>query len=113
MEHRTISQFKVFKLILNPMHERTEVGYMVACSLERDKLIEYYNNELVPGGYEDMRINAEDNSPKRWYKQFKKNGPLELYNSVSNINELNSYDQGISYEWVNEDVFKTIQTPIV
>jgi len=106
METRTITEVKTFKLILNPIHERCEHGQIVVISTDRDKIIEFYNNELVPGGYTDEGINAWDNSVKIWHKQFRRNGPLEWFNPVSDIlNGLDMHHHGISYEWIEEDTY--------
>lgn len=100
METRTIQQILIYKLIMNPMTGRTEDSEIVAWSTERDSLINWYSNQLESKQYLDSN----------WRKTFKKESTLEWYNLLYNLEEINSYGQGIQEEWVNEEHITSIES---
>lgn len=101
METRTITQVRVYKIILNPMQApQVEIGEIAAISTEYDKLVEWYKSQLAPQMWRDGR----------WNKTFAEGSPLEWYNPAWSL-ELNAYDpfnQGIRDEWVTEDMYFNI-----
>lgn len=101
METRTITQVKLYKLILNPMADCAESGNIAAISDSYDKLVNWYRSQLNSmGPWRDGR----------WYKVFAAGSPLEWYNPADNL-ELNNpglFGHGILDEWVNESVYYDI-----
>lgn len=103
METRTITitQVRVYKLILNDMRDaHVETCTIAAISTEYEKLVEWYKSQIAPEPWRDGR----------WHKVFAEGTPLEWYNPVYNL-ELNAYDpfdQGIRDEWVREEVYLDI-----
>lgn len=97
MEFRQINQVRVYKLILNPMHDRTESGCLVAVSTDYDKLVQWYLSQKAAVPYRD----------DRWYKVFEKGSQLEWYNPSASLelNELGAFGHGITDEWVNETTY--------
>jgi len=104
METRTIQQILIYKLIMNPMTGRTEDSDLIAWSTERESLINWYSNQLESKQYLDGG----------WRKTFKKESTLEWYNPLYdllyNLEEINSYGQGIQEEWVNEEHIPSIES---
>ena len=98
METRTVTQVRVYKLILNDMRDaHVETCTIAAISTEYEKLVEWYNSQLAPKVWRDGR----------WGKTFVEGSPLEWYNPAADL-ELNAYDpfnQGIRDEWVSEEVY--------
>lgn len=72
---------KVWKLMLNPMKQRTEALDTVAWSEDKDLLLKWYNSQLV-----DFYIDIVDYGPrfgkKRWNKCFAEGSILEWYNKM-------------------------------
>lgn len=96
MQTREVTQILIFKLILNPMTDRTEAIRVVAISTSREKLLKWYKENKVES-YKD------DN----WYKFFKKGSKLEWFNPMHDEQNGEYYDSGVSQsgiaeEWVNE-----------
>jgi hypothetical protein len=100
METRTITQRKIYSLVLNPMTDRVESARVTAIAYDESKLRDFYQNEIAEEPYEDHN----------YHKVFKKGGPLEWYNPADiNIPENNFYGHGIHSEWVNEEVCESIE----
>ena len=101
METRSITQVRIYKLILNPMQApKIEFGEIVAVSTDYEKLVEWYKSQMAPEGWYDGR----------WFKTFVQGSPLEWYNPATNL-EFNAYDpfnHGIRDEWVHEDTYLNI-----
>lgn len=98
METRTITQVRLYKLILNRMTAPDyEIGETVAVSTEYDKLVEWYKSQIAPEPWRDGR----------WGKTFAKGTPLEWFNPVVNLglNDYNPYLFGIKDEWVHMDTY--------
>lgn len=113
-ETRNITQVKIFKLILNPMMSNTENGTMVAVAYEKNKLIEWYNQQIAEEAYYTIGDNyfpAKGDFPAnevvghKYHKVFKQHGPLEWYNPAD-LESLDHYGHGIQSEWVNEEIFE-------
>ncbi len=93
METRTITQVKAYKLLLNPMHARTETISLVAISYDRQELIDWYES-----------LKVESYIEENWHKTFKKGSKLEWYNPFDH----SSYG-GIQEEWTTlEEIDKYI-----
>jgi len=97
METRTITQVRVYKLILNPMTANAEAGELVAASTDYQKLVDWYNSQKAPEPWRDGQ----------WNKVFAEGSPLEWHNPADNL-ELNApdiFNHGIRDEWVAESVY--------
>ena len=84
VETRIVEQVLVWKLILNPMTERTEAAELVAWSDDKEKLMSWYNSQLV-------EFYRDDN----WGKTFSKGGILEWYNPMYQNGEIDSFGHGL------------------
>ena len=101
METRTITQVRIYKLILNPMAGRCEDGEIVAISGDYNRLVRWCEEQKAPTPYRD-----DDG----WYRTFADGTPLHWYNPADTL-ELNCPDHwghGITDEWVKEDVWSNI-----
>jgi len=99
METRTEKQILIWKLILNPMPANTEKGNLVAIAEDKELLKQWMKDQLAPEPYKD----------DKWYKVFKKGGPLEWDNPpqyVQEGKEVNDYGHGISSEWTTIEFVK-------
>lgn len=98
VETREITQVLIWKLILNPMCERTEAATLVAWSDDKEKLIQWYKSQLV-----------EPYTDSNWHKVFAKNGVLEWYNPTNIESDgLDHWSHGITNEWVNQDILESV-----
>lgn len=97
METRTITQIRIYKLILNLMTDCAESGRIAAISDDYDKLVAWYKEQFAPETYRD----------DRWNKTFKQGSPLEFFNPASSIelNDLDFFKHGIEDEWVEDNVY--------
>ena len=98
METRTITEAKVYYLVMNGIFQRAEEYSIIKASFEKQTLIDFYR--------------AERCEPyKREYNGifytlfFKEGGPLQFYNPVHMIDygqcdQLDIYGQGIHEEWI-------------
>ena len=101
METRTITEEKIYKLILNPMRGNTETWNIVAIAYEKQKLIDWYNSLLA------IEVYKENGSPSFechgdshiWHKTFREGSELEWYNPCPNF-EQDYYWHGIGEEWI-------------
>lgn len=96
METRTITQVRVYKLILNPMTANAEAGEIVAISTDYQKLVDWYESQKAPEMWRDGR----------WNKTFAEGSPLEWYNPDNiELNAPSCFGQGIRDEWVKEETY--------
>ncbi len=111
-ETRSIIQVKVWKLILNDMRSNTEARTLVAFSDDRDKLLEWYGQQIADEKYVDIGGHyfpskgdfgsiADDNY--KYHKTFKPGSPLEWFNPLLNLDEPSNYGHGIFWEWTTDD----------
>jgi len=99
---RTLTQVLVFKLVLNPMRDRTETQRIVAVAYEWEKLLDWYNGLKVEP-YQDPGINSFSGQPTNWGKTFQKGSSLEWYNPMHfSDGRLDRHGDGIHQEWVTE-----------
>jgi hypothetical protein len=95
METRTITQIKVYGLVLNTM-ERVESGALVALAVNEQSLKDFYKSQLLK-------------KPKiigNWVYNFKE-GPLRHYNPSGIQSVYDSmFGHGIFSEWVEEQNIK-------
>jgi hypothetical protein len=112
VETRQVTQVMVWKLILNPMRANTEASNLVACSDDKDKLINWYKSQLTEpysdNGSPSFECHGDSHN---WYKVFAKGSQLEWYNPMSPDCTVNHYGQGLQSEWVNEDILSNIPWP--
>lgn len=101
METRTIQQCRLYVLVLNKMTRSAESGEIVAVSDDYHKLVEWYNSQ-----FSEIPYNEDG-----WYKEFKKDSPLEWYNPVNNIglNMTGYWVHGIHDEWIDIEELSLIQ----
>ena len=109
VQTRTIQQVLIHKLVMNPMRGNTENSVLVAWSDDKEKLVNFYNNEKVerytnegPGSF------AVHGDTHNWYKTFRLGGILEWYNPIDCFDQPNHYGQGIQQEWVDEEILPNI-----
>jgi hypothetical protein len=102
MKTRTVTQILIYKLVLNPITDRVEYGRISAWSTDKDRLIEWYKSQEVPGYRDD-----------RFLKVFKKGGPLEWYNPIYNFDNIDAFNHGIHEEWINEDIMPKIRLQLL
>ena len=95
MESRTITQVKIYKLIMNRVTHRVEDCSIVAISGERENLVNWYKSQLAEQPWIDSLS---------YYKVFKEGSDLEWFNPVD-LDSVDHWGFGIQEEWVNEDVF--------
>lgn len=97
MEIRQITQVKVYILVLNPMQDRNKaIHHQVAMATDKNKIIEWYNNEIAEEPYTDN---------ERWHKLFKKGSVLEWYNPAQ-IESIGYSQEGIHEGWINFNDFE-------
>lgn len=108
METRTITEAKIYKLILNPMRGNTENGSIVAISFERQKLVDWYNSLLAPEAYAEIGTPSFDchGDSHKWHKTFKQGSELEWFNPCEDGFEPNHFGHGISWQWTTEEAAK-------
>jgi hypothetical protein len=98
METRTITQVKIYYLIMNPVTDRAESGVINVMSLEKDRLVSFYNNEFVEPYKDD-----------RFHKVFRQGGLLEWYNRLSSLEGLDHFGHGLKEEWIDLDDLENIK----
>ena len=101
MEIRTITQVRIYKLVLNHMGDRCEGASIVAISGDYDNLVGWYEAQKLPTPFRDE---------EGWYRTFAEGSPLHWYNPADPLvlNCTDCWNHGISDEWVNEDVWDEI-----
>lgn len=92
METRQITQVHIYFIVLNGVYDRCEDRNIVAVSDDKNRLMEFYNNNLLPP---DNRF--RDNAGM--FRSFKE-GPLYNYNPGYNLKEIFK-DEWISMEELN------------
>ena len=109
METRQVTQVKLYKLILNPMRSNTEDGKMVAISYSKDKLLDWYKNEMEEKDYEEVGDPSFEchGDSHTWRKTFKKGSVLEWFNPINlfdrdSIEGIKEYGHGIQEQWLFE-----------
>jgi hypothetical protein len=110
VETRNIEQTLIHKLIMNPMMGNTESSTLIAWSDDRDKLINWYNDQFADEPYCTVGENsfpakgdfpAQYSGQHKYYKVFKIGSLLEWYNPIDGFEETNHHGQGIQIEWVD------------
>ena len=83
METRTVIQYHVYGLVLNPMRDRMESVRLVALAGSKEALLSWYDSYRVEPYYdEDSGIDDVYGNPRSWYKCFQKGSPLEWFNPI-------------------------------
>lgn len=99
METRQVTQAKMHILALNRMFSKSEEVHIVVASLSKEKIEEFYKDQLAPEPYDDPDDSENQEwKDKVWRKTFKKGSPLEWFNPID-WNEASTYHS----EWVPED----------
>lgn len=94
METRTVTQIKIWKLIMHAKN-RNEFD-LVAISADKNLINEWYNSQYCEQYTEHVDGLGE------YTKNFKKGTPLEWYEPVYLETEVMDYEYGVSSEWVND-----------
>jgi hypothetical protein len=97
MEKRTIDQVKIYYFVMNPVTDMAESGRIAMMSYDRDKLMAVYQSEIV-----------EVYSDDRFRKSFRQGGPLEWYNPIWGMDQVNSYGHGLHSDWVDQENLNTL-----
>lgn len=105
METRTITEYKVYLLFLNPMRERFESMDLVAFAESREALLNFMQSQKTAEPWYDESQETPNvyGSYNRWYKVFKQGGPLEWYNDIDRDNQLQE-------RWVNEETLQHLSS---
>ena len=95
METRVVEQFKVFKLVLSPIRKSEGKKNLVAISLSKEELLNWYVSQMAEKVYEGIhpdtliRIQLHNGKegafPKKVFpyrKYFKVGSPIEWYSSL-------------------------------
>ena len=106
METRTITEVRLFLLIMNNVHDRAESCTITAVSYDYHKLVDWYNSQKADKPY---RSEYDNNM---YYKVFKEGSSIEYFNSLFTLelNELSPFGQGIKDEWVNIEQLSSIRS---
>ena len=109
MQTRTITEVLIYKLILNDMrYPKIEMKSLVAISTSYEKLVDWYNSQKA----DDVWVDVIDEY--NWRKAFKKDSPLEWYNSADSLQPvepevvMNYIGGGICKTWVDLDVLNKV-----
>ena len=98
-----LQEIRLYVLRLNPMDGSAESAVDVAVSTDYQKLVDWYREQLNPGG-----LWRDDN----WGKTFRAGSPLEWYNPAYNLelNNLGLFGHGIYDTWIPVDNLNEIQS---
>ena len=99
METRTVTEVRVYKLLMNDVHNTAESSDIVAFSTDYDRLVQWYKEQFAPVSYRD-----EDG----YCRRFRKDSVLYNFNPIvsTKLNSLNRFDQGIQDEWIPLDILE-------
>lgn len=99
METRTITEVKIYELHLNNMQGKSEESRFVAVSTCLGTIQEFYL-ENVTTPYEELGYNFHaQRENHRWNKNFLKDGPLEWYNPLVDLNHLYPSYPRLNEQW--------------
>jgi hypothetical protein len=101
---RTVTETLFYLLVLNNMTGNTEGATLVAMSDDRERLVNWYNEQMAP---ELVKEEGKPSFPSHgeshtWHKTFKVGGPLEWYNPAD-LDKVNHYGHGIQEQWCQEE----------
>ena len=98
METRTVTEGKIFYLVMNPVTDRAETGRITVMSDSKERLIQYYKDQSVPT-YDDGNFR----------KVFRQGGPLEWYNPIWTFEGVDTFGHGLKEEWVQLSSLDTLK----
>ena len=102
METRTITQIKVYYLVMNGVYDNAEGGSIAAVSTSRERLMEFYNRQLLPTEEryrDDMGM----------FRSFRE-GPLHNYNPLYSLNPNDSFHgHGLREDWMTMEEFGNVK----
>lgn len=87
METRTITQIKIYKLLLNHMAQEPVSVNLIAIAYNKEQLMNWYNS-----------LKVEPYTHGNWNKNFKIGSKLEMYNPMEF-----SDNCGIQNEWTTKE----------
>lgn len=113
METRVLTQVKIYILVMNPMMGHTENRSAVAMSFEKEKLHQWYQDQICDPWTDEGENSFEPtgdmggyyNEHHIWRKYFRRGSPLEWFNPIFDEN-LSIYGHGVDHCWVNEDMLE-------
>jgi len=95
METRTVTQVKVYKLMLNRMTTpKIEYNDIAAIAYSKQDIIDFCEDE------------KERWTDGQWYKSYKRGSILEWFNTPSSYDKLDVFGHGIVEEWVDDDALQ-------
>lgn len=99
METRTVEQVRLYVLALNTFN-RAEDSAVACVSDSYDRLVEFYNSQVLEIGYRE----------NGWYFSFKE-GRLRYFNPCHSLvlGDLDMYGNGIHSEWCDIEKYYEIQ----
>ena len=100
METRTITQVKIYFLVMNGVYDNAEYGSITVVSTSKDRLHGYYESQLLP--YEERF--RDDCGMYRSFRQ----GPLYDFNPLSSF-EPNWHGHGMKEEWLTMEELDNVK----
>ena len=102
-ETRLVEEVKVYLLVMQPMTGNAENTSLEAASFEKQKLIDWHNEQKVELYNDEGPDNFGDGS-KCYRKQFRKGGPLEWMNPIDTpYFSPGTWGHGIHEQWIEEE----------
>jgi len=106
-ETRLLEQVKIYLLVMQPMTGNSENTSLEAISFERQKLIDWHNQQKVEL-YEDDGPDIFEGGTKCYHKQFRKDGPLQWMNPIDTPDFVpGTWGHGIHEQWIEEENINT------
>lgn len=96
-EERTVNQIKIYKLVMNPVMANAEAESIALVSTEKQKLIDYHNQNLL----------KEYDRSTPIVRSYKEGSLLWGYNRLDDVEQISLFRHGIHVEWCDENIFNT------
>ena len=104
-ETRTVTQVKIWKLIMNPVWDRLESRQIVVWSDDKEKLVNYYNQSKV----EPYQEESGRGGGHKWYLNFSPTSFMHKFNPLDTPSlDPNDWGHGIFWEWVDSEIIDGI-----
>ena len=107
METRQITQVKIYKLVLNPMRDKTEKSTLAAIAYDKSRLLQWYEEQRATEAFVEAGTGSFEchGYTHNWRKTFKKDSPLEWFNPMDS-EQPNYFGHGIQEEWTTEEAVR-------
>jgi len=103
IETRTVTQVKIWTLIMNPVYGRLEDRQMVAWSDDKEKLVDYYNQSKV----ESYQEESGRGDGHKYYLNFSPTSLMHKFNPLDTPDlHPNDWGHGIFWEWVDSEIIE-------